>query len=108
LRRARVHRAARPGRGNVEPARACPARPPGRGRRDRLRVLHDARHPARPLRPAAAAAMILRVEHTTEFRYDAPIVEAYTALRLRTLEGGGQHCSSFLLANAMLGLSVRE
>ena len=38
------------------------------------RLLHDPRRPARPLRPAAAAAavMYLRVEHTTEFTYDAP------------------------------------
>ena len=41
--------------------------------------------------------MILRVEHTTEFSYDGPIAEAYTELRLRPLEGGGQHCSSFRL-----------
>jgi transglutaminase-like putative cysteine protease len=52
--------------------------------------------------------VILRVEHTTEFRYDAPIVEAYTELRLRPLEGGGQHCSSFRLATEPFGLRVRE
>jgi len=52
--------------------------------------------------------MILRVEHTTEFGYDDPIVEAYTELRLRPLEGGGQHCTSFRLATEPLGLRVRE
>lgn len=52
--------------------------------------------------------MFLRVEHTTEFAYDSPIAEAYTELRLRPLEGGGQHCSSFRLATEPIGLRVRE
>src|SRR5260221_10913437 len=52
--------------------------------------------------------MFLRVEHTTEFSYDGPIAEAYTELRLRPLEGGGQHCSSFRLATEPFGLRVRE
>jgi transglutaminase-like putative cysteine protease len=52
--------------------------------------------------------MILRVEHTTEFGYDGPIAEAYTELRLRPLEGGGQHCSSFRLITQPPGLRVRE
>jgi transglutaminase-like putative cysteine protease len=52
--------------------------------------------------------MILRVEHTTEFAYDGPIAEAYTELRLRPLEGGGQHCSSFRLITQPPGLRVRE
>ena len=52
--------------------------------------------------------MYLRVEHTTEFGYDGPIVEAYTELRLRPLEGGGQHCSSFRLATEPPGVRVRE
>jgi transglutaminase-like putative cysteine protease len=52
--------------------------------------------------------MYLRVEHTTEFGYDVPIAEAYTELRLRPLEGGGQHCSSFRLATNPPGLRVRE
>jgi transglutaminase-like putative cysteine protease len=52
--------------------------------------------------------MILRVEHTTEFAYDGPIAEAYTELRLRPLEGGGQHRSSFRLATEPPGLRVRE
>lgn len=51
--------------------------------------------------------MFLRVEHTTEFAYDAAIAEAYTELRLRPLEGGGQHCSSFRLATEPFGLRVR-
>jgi transglutaminase-like putative cysteine protease len=52
--------------------------------------------------------MYLRVEHTTEFAYDEPIAEAYTELRLRPLEGGGQHCSSFRLRTEPFGLRVRE
>jgi transglutaminase-like putative cysteine protease len=52
--------------------------------------------------------MILRVEHTTAFSYDSPIVEAYSELRLRPLEGGGQHCSSFRLVTDPLGVRVRE
>jgi transglutaminase-like putative cysteine protease len=52
--------------------------------------------------------VILRVEHTSEFGYDAPIAEAYTELRLRPLEGGGQHCSSFRLITQPTGVRVRE
>ncbi len=52
--------------------------------------------------------MILRVEHTTEFRYDGPIAEAYTELRLRPLEGGGQHCSAFRLTTEPHAMRVRE
>jgi transglutaminase-like putative cysteine protease len=52
--------------------------------------------------------VFLRVEHTTEFTYDGSIAEAYTELRLRPLEGGGQHCSSFRLATEPFGLRVRE
>ena len=52
--------------------------------------------------------MHLRVEHTTEFSYDGSIAEAYTELRLRPLEGGGQHCSSFRLSTEPFGLRVRE
>jgi transglutaminase-like putative cysteine protease len=52
--------------------------------------------------------VILRVEHTTEFGYDGPIAEAYTELRLRPQEGGGQHCSSFRLATEPPGVRVRE
>jgi transglutaminase-like putative cysteine protease len=50
----------------------------------------------------------LRVEHTTTFAYDEPIVEAYTELRLRPLDDGGQHCSSFRLTTDPPGLRVRE
>ena len=41
--------------------------------------------------------MWLGVEHTTVFSYDEPIAEAYTELRLRPSDDGGQRCSSFLL-----------
>ena len=52
--------------------------------------------------------MFVRVEHTTEFAYESAIAEAYTELRLRPLEGGGQHCSSFRLVTEPFGLRVRE
>ncbi len=52
--------------------------------------------------------MWLRIEHTTSFTYDAPIVEAYTELRLRPLSDGGQQCSSFRLTTTPPGLKVRE
>lgn len=52
--------------------------------------------------------MLVRVEHTTELHYDVPIAEAYTELRLRPLEGGGQHCSSFRITTEPPGLRVRE
>jgi transglutaminase-like putative cysteine protease len=51
--------------------------------------------------------MLLRVEHTTEFVYDGPIAEAYTELRLRPREGGGQHCTAFRLTTEPPGLRVR-
>ncbi len=64
--------------------------------------------PPGPYAQQQAAAVILRVEHTTEFRYDVPIAEAYTELRLRPLEGGGQHCSSFRITTEPHALRVRE
>lgn len=42
--------------------------------------------------------MRLRIEHTTSFSYDQPISEAYTEMRLKPLDGQGQHCLSFQLA----------
>jgi transglutaminase-like putative cysteine protease len=39
----------------------------------------------------------LRVVHTTRLRYDAPVREAFTELRLRPLDAGGQRCLSFEL-----------
>ena len=39
--------------------------------------------------------MRLRVQHTTVYAYDAPIAEAYTELRLKPLDSGGQRCLSF-------------
>jgi len=39
--------------------------------------------------------MRLRVRHTTAYAYDSPISEAYTELRLKPLDSGGQRCSSF-------------
>ena len=41
--------------------------------------------------------MRLKIEHTTTFTYDQPISEAYTEMRLRPLDGFGQHCLSFNL-----------
>jgi transglutaminase-like putative cysteine protease len=52
--------------------------------------------------------MWLLVEHTTSFRYDTPIAEAYTELRLRPQESGGQHCSSFRLVTDPPGVRIRE
>ncbi len=42
--------------------------------------------------------MRLQIEHTTTFSYDEPISEAYTEMRLRPLDGNGQHCLSFILS----------
>jgi transglutaminase-like putative cysteine protease len=52
--------------------------------------------------------MWLRIEHSTTFTYEAPIVEAYTELRMRPLDVGGQRCSSFRLTTTPAGARVRE
>jgi transglutaminase-like putative cysteine protease len=39
----------------------------------------------------------LRITHTTTFRYDEPVSEAYMEMRLRPLDAGGQRCESFRL-----------
>jgi transglutaminase-like putative cysteine protease len=52
--------------------------------------------------------MWLRIEHTTTFSYDEPISEAYTELRLRPLDSGGQRCSSFRLSIDPGNPAVRE
>lgn len=41
--------------------------------------------------------MRLRIEHVTTFDYDQPISEAYTEMRLRPLDAGGQRCLAFTL-----------
>lgn len=41
--------------------------------------------------------MRLSIEHTTTFTYDQPISEAYTEMRLRPMDIGGQRCLSFAL-----------
>lgn len=41
--------------------------------------------------------MRLLITHTTTFTYTEPISEAYTEMRLRPLDGGGQRCLSFKL-----------
>lgn len=41
--------------------------------------------------------MRLSIEHTTTFTYDQPISEAYTEMRLRPMDIGGQRCLSFVL-----------
>jgi transglutaminase-like putative cysteine protease len=41
--------------------------------------------------------MRLRIEHQTTFLYDEPISEAYTEMRLRPSDAGGQTCLSFSL-----------
>ncbi len=52
--------------------------------------------------------MRIRVEHTTEFTYTAPIVEATTELRLRPLDNGGQRCLSFSLETDPRGVRVHQ
>jgi len=42
--------------------------------------------------------MRLRIEHVTTFTYDQTISEAYTEMRLKPLDGFGQHCLSFHLS----------
>lgn len=39
--------------------------------------------------------MRLKIEHTTTFTYDQLISEAYTEMRLKPLDAGGQRCLSF-------------
>lgn len=41
--------------------------------------------------------MRLKIQHTTTFDYDQPISEAYTEMRLKPLDSGGQRCLSFTL-----------
>jgi transglutaminase-like putative cysteine protease len=52
--------------------------------------------------------MWLRVEHTTSFTYDGPITEAYTELRMKPLDAGGQRCSSFRLRTEPVGSAARS
>ncbi len=52
--------------------------------------------------------MRLRVEHTTTFTYDNPIVEASTELRLRPLDVDGQRCVSFRLDTEPRGVRVHQ
>ena len=52
--------------------------------------------------------MWLGVEHTTVFTYDEPIAEAYTELRLRPQDDGGQRCSSFRLTAEPSDIVVRQ
>jgi transglutaminase-like putative cysteine protease len=52
--------------------------------------------------------MWLRVEHATRFSYDEPVREAYTEIRLRPVDAGGQRCSSFALTTEPRGAAVHE
>jgi transglutaminase-like putative cysteine protease len=52
--------------------------------------------------------MWLRVEHTTTFAYDSPVTEAYTELRMKPLDAGGQRCSSFRLHTEPVGSAARS
>jgi transglutaminase-like putative cysteine protease len=52
--------------------------------------------------------MWLHVEHRTSFDYDTPVSEAYTELRLKPLDGGGQRCSSFQLRTEPMGSPARS
>jgi transglutaminase-like putative cysteine protease len=51
--------------------------------------------------------MRIRIEHTTSFTYDQPISEAYTEMRLRPLDGSGQHCLSFNLTTEPHGETLK-
>jgi transglutaminase-like putative cysteine protease len=48
----------------------------------------------------------LRIVHTTTFRYDEPVSEAYMEMRLRPLDAGGQRCESFRLTTDPPGRSA--
>lgn len=52
--------------------------------------------------------MWLNVEHVTRFSYDAPIIEAYTEIRLKPAHRDGQRCSSFSLTTEPRGATVNE
>jgi transglutaminase-like putative cysteine protease len=52
--------------------------------------------------------MWIHVEHTTTFEYDNPVTEAYTELRMKPLDDGGQRCSSFLLRTEPAGSAARS
>ncbi len=47
--------------------------------------------------PRPTIPMRLSISHTTTFTYDHPISEAYTEMRLRPMDSGGQRCLSFAL-----------
>lgn len=47
--------------------------------------------------------MRLQIEHKTLFTYDEPITEAYTEMRLKPSDVGGQHCLSFSLVTEPRG-----
>lgn len=52
--------------------------------------------------------MRLAIEHWTSFSYESPIAEAQTELRLRPLDGSGQHCSAFRLVTDPPGVRIRS
>ena len=41
--------------------------------------------------------MLLKIQNTTTFTYDQPVSEAYTEMRLKPLDAGGQRCLFFNL-----------
>ena len=47
--------------------------------------------------------MRLRITHTTTFRYDVPVSEAYMEMWLTPLDAGGQRCESFRLTTDPAG-----
>jgi len=47
--------------------------------------------------------MRLRITHTTTFRYDAPVSEAYMEMRLQPLNAGGQRRESFRMTTDPAG-----
>lgn len=52
---------------------------------------------------SAQIQMRLRIEHRTTFTYDDPISEAYTEMRLKPSDGGGQTCLGFMLSTEPRG-----
>jgi transglutaminase-like putative cysteine protease len=52
--------------------------------------------------------MWLHVEHRTRFSYDEPVTEAFTELRMKPMNVGGQRCSSFRLALQPVGSRLHE
>jgi transglutaminase-like putative cysteine protease len=60
-----------------------------------------------PTSSSSSKPVRLAIEHRTSFSYESPIAEAQTELRLRPLDGSGQHCTSFRLVTDPPGIRIR-